>query len=262
MQRYIPLLNVPVLGLTLYINFLAGKGVINNISTGDVSDLYPSLFTPAGFTFAIWGIIYLLNLLFVISQVIKMIKKPEQLDQVLNGLFTLVCLTNSVWIFVWHLQYMALAWLLMLVILGLLIAAYRRTRKLKLGTTAYFFEHINFSVYLGWICVATIANTAVLLISLGASSQGMLASIVTAGTLIVAMLIGIKLVMQDGNIYLALVLIWAAYGILVARSAETMVGDTTVAAVALVVMSGLLLSMLGRLYLIRSHRKRSSDSNQ
>ena len=261
MQRFLPLLNIPVFGLTLYINYLAGIGLINNISTGAVSDLYPSLFTPAGFTFAIWGLIYLLNTIFLLSQLFKLFKHREQLDESLNGLFTLVCLTNSVWIFLWHLQYMVLSWLLMLVILALLILAYLKTRKLKAGTSAYFLEHINFSVYLGWICVATIANTAIMLISLGITAEGMVPAIITAGTLIVAMLIGIKLVLQDGNIFLALVLIWACYGILMARSEQVMSGDTTVAAVALVVMSGLLLAMIVRLWLIRKARQSSKVQN-
>ena len=72
-----------------------------------------------------------------------------------------------------------------------------------------------------------------------------------------AMIIGIVLILKDGNIFLGLVLIWASYGILVARSQEAMNGDSIVAAVSLITMSGLLLSMLGRLLLIRKYKKQS-----
>jgi hypothetical protein len=149
----------------------------------------------------------------------------------------------------------------MLVILALLIGCYLRVRKSEFGSVFYFIEYINFSVYLGWICVATIANTAIMLTSLGLSPEGTLAAVVTSLTLLVAMGIGIKLILQDGNVYLSLVLIWASYGILMARSKETMAGDKMVAVVALVVMIGLLLTMLARKILLHKAVKKEKQSS-
>ena len=255
MERYLPILAAIVLGLTLYVNYLAGTGYLNNISTGEVSALYPSLFTPAGVTFAIWGLIYGLNLIFMGYQLFKMVREPEKLDVGLNGLFILVCLTNAVWMFTWHLQKIGWAWLLMLVILVLLIACYRRVRGAIPGSAHYFLEYINFSVYLAWICVATVANTAIFLITLGMPAYGVTAAVLTSVVILVVAALAIWLVLRDGNVLFGLVIIWAAYGIIVARSTEAFPFAPTVAMVALVAMILVFAALVFRIYVKRKHLK-------
>ena len=84
MKKILSIVNIIVFGAMLYLNYMGGAGLINDINTGEVSNLYPTLFTPAGFTFSIWGIIYLLNLSFIIHQTYKAFRLPENYDLRLN----------------------------------------------------------------------------------------------------------------------------------------------------------------------------------
>ena len=66
MKKALQVGNGVALVSTIFINYLSNTGLLNNTTIGNVSDEYKSLFTPAGYTFAIWGIIYLLLLFFAI----------------------------------------------------------------------------------------------------------------------------------------------------------------------------------------------------
>ena len=57
MKKLLALSNLIIFGGMIYLNFLGGTGALYGVSTGDVSGLYPTLFTPAGFTFSIWSVI-------------------------------------------------------------------------------------------------------------------------------------------------------------------------------------------------------------
>ncbi len=253
-----PVFSLLVLLLTLYINYLASMGYVNNTTTGEVSGLYPTLFTPAGFTFAIWGFIYLLNLLFAVRQIYLMIKRPAEVDYTLNGLFVLICLTNAVWIFTWHLMKIGLAWLLIMVILTLLVAAYQRVSKTSFGSSKFFWEYINFSVYMGWISVATVANGAIYLTKLGAPATGNLAATITVIIIAIIMFLTVFMVLREGNLFYAMVILWASYGIIMARASEEMPGSKIVGVVTLVSMIVIFLSLGYRAYLLNRASKSSS----
>jgi hypothetical protein len=53
------LLNLLAVVVTIAINLLADIIPINNISTAAVSDSFQIFFVPAGYVFAIWGLIYI-----------------------------------------------------------------------------------------------------------------------------------------------------------------------------------------------------------
>lgn len=103
------------------VNFLANGLPINNRSTGEISDAYPNLFAPAGLTFSIWGIIYLLLGGYVVYQFIKKHQKAEDLLAKINPLFIATSLVNISWIFAWHYDYIGLSVALMSALLFLLI---------------------------------------------------------------------------------------------------------------------------------------------
>src|SRR4030042_324851 len=156
---------------TLIVNGLASTLPLNNKTTGELSDQYPNLFVPAGLTFSIWGIIYILLAIFVIYQLISAIRKDTQtisfIDKI-GVLFFITSIANIGWIFAWHYQVLPLSLILMLILLGTLIAIYLR---LGIGQsnatkTEKYMVHLPFSVYLGWITIATIANTTALLVNI------------------------------------------------------------------------------------------------
>lgn len=211
---------VIILVATLYINFLGGTGGINNISTGEVSGMYPALFTPAGSTFAIWSLIYLLNIAFMAVKVSASFKGEGQPNDKLLKLFIGICLVNTGWIFAWHYQQMEVSVVLMLGLLVLLIKAFIETQQAEQKSIANTIIKANFSIYLGWICVATIANISALFIEWGVAHHTMTAMILTLVVISVATLLAVWQLITFKNGWYAAVIVWALYGIYKARIAE------------------------------------------
>ena len=90
---------------TVIVNGLANTLPINNKTTGELSDQYPNLFVPAGLTFSIWGLIYVLLAVFVVYQLVMVIKKDAQRSSFIEKiglLFFVASLANIAWIFAWH----------------------------------------------------------------------------------------------------------------------------------------------------------------
>jgi len=219
MRRVLAVVNLFVFTGMIYINYLGGAGKINDISTGEVSALYPNLFTPAGYTFSIWGVIYLLNLAFIIHQLYKAFYLVENYDAKLNQGFFFITVTNAVWIVAWHRFALGYSLFLMLIMLVFLIATYWQALRPKYKSE-YITEYVNFSVYLGWISVATIANAGIFLTTTGVEPFGLNSALLTAG--VMALVIGITLffVLVQANVWYALVILWAYVGIYIARRDE------------------------------------------
>ncbi len=223
--RVLALLNTLGLIITLTLNGLANALPINGKNTGELSDMYPNLFVPAGFTFSIWGVIYIFLLLFVGYQLFQAFSKNQRHDSFINEIgafFFLNCLANASWIIAWHYQYVGLALLIMFCILATLIIIYQ---KLKIGLTKVrtnekWLVHIPFSLYLGWITVATIANVTTLLVDLDWNSFGIPHEIWTVIVLIVATLIGLRVLQKRGDVTYGFVIIWAYFGIISKRMSE------------------------------------------
>lgn len=144
--------------LVIAVNILANTLPINGMNTGEVSDLYPSLFTPAGYTFSIWSVIYLLLLGFVIYE---WKNRHEEFYQQLSGWFILSCVLNVSWIIAWHFLLPLLSVFIMLIFLTVLIRIFLLVYQHKISSLReYVFVRLPFTFYLSWICVATIANIA------------------------------------------------------------------------------------------------------
>ena len=209
----IRLLNLVALIAVLIINALATSGTINGTDTGELSDTWTSLFTPAGYVFSIWGLIYTLLIAFAIYQLLPSQRNNPRLER-LGSLFVLNSLFNISWIFAWHYQLIALSQLLMLGILTTLIVIHQR---LEIGTSHLrrperIALQLPFSVYLGWITVATVANTAILLLDLGVTG-GQLAPLITVVVIAAAAAIGYLVLRRRADIAFGLVLVWAFAGI-------------------------------------------------
>lgn len=200
------------------VNILANALPLNNRATGQISDSYPNLFAPAGITFSIWGVIYLLLLGYVIYQFIPRNKnrenKKEKLLKNINSYFIVSSLANIAWIFAWHYDYIGISLLLMIVLLISLIKIAEIIRKEHFTTQEKLFISTPFSVYFGWITVATIANVTVFLVSIGWNGFGIADYMWMSIILIIGVIIGILRIRRDKNMAYGLVLIWAYAGIL------------------------------------------------
>ncbi len=149
--------------VVILFNYLANAIPLGGQTTGEISDKYISMFTPAGFTFAIWGVIYLALLGFVIRQFVSNPQEAPILSKIRN-LFVLNCLANSLWIVAWHYDQLIASMVLMVVILWTLFATGQvfKVESVLNSGWAFAFISLPFSIYFGWISVATIANVSVL----------------------------------------------------------------------------------------------------
>ncbi len=202
-------------------NFLANSLPINNRSTGAISDSYPNIFAPAGPAFSIWGLIYLLLGIYVIYQFVN---KDNRVDAVLaqiNPLFIATSVANISWILAWHYDYIGLSVLIMTTLLILLIKIADILRVEQFSQVGRFIIRAPFSIYFGWITVATIANVTVFLVSIGWDGFGISESILMSIILLVGATIGIIRMHKDKNIPYGLVLIWAYSWILFKHMSPT-----------------------------------------
>jgi hypothetical protein len=168
------IVNVLAVIVTITMNILANALPLNGQNTGDISDRFQVLFVPAGYVFAIWGLIYIGFITFGVYQALPSQRVNPRLRRV-GYLFALSCVANIAWLFCWHYNQFALSVVVMLALLGLLIAIYLR---LEIGvksvsTVEKWMVNIPFSVYLGWITVATIANITDLLYYIGWNGWGL-----------------------------------------------------------------------------------------
>ncbi len=239
------------------VNFLANSLPINNQTTGQVSDAHPNLFTPAGLTFSIWGLIYILLAGFVIYQFIAFARegaqKKELLLQKVNLLFALTSISNIAWIFSWHHDFIGISVILMLVLLFFLIRIADVLRSAQLSKWEKVWISLPFSVYFGWITVATIANITVFLVSLDWGAFGIPDFIWTSLILLVGAGIGIMRMRKDRKPAYGFVLIWAYLGILLSHlSPSGFDGEFPVIIITLLVCVVVLAYYIGRLLFKRS----------
>ena len=235
--------NIVALGAVLTINALANILLINGVTTGEVSDSFPSLFTPAGYVFSIWGVIYALLAVFVVYQALPAQKHNPRLER-LGYWFVLSCAFNFSWLLAWHYGAIWLSQLFMLGLLGSLIMSYVRLGigKEKVSRPEAFAVRWPFSIYLGWITVATAANTTVTLLEYGVTG-GWLAPLLTILVIAVALGIGFLMLRNRRDIGFNLVLAWAFVGIAVAQWGL----ELSVVVAALVAAGGALAFIVQRL---------------
>jgi len=226
---------------TIIVNGLANALPINNKTTGVLSDQYPNLFVPAGLTFSIWGLIYILLAIFVIYGLIIAIRKDTQKSSFIENigvLFFISCLANIGWIFAWHYEILPLSLVLMLAILGSLIAIYLRLHIGKADATRIekYLVHLPFSVYLGWITIATIANVTALLVDVNWNTFGLGEQFWAVVVIVVGIAIALSILFMRRDIFYCLVVDWALLGILLKRLAVETIPDQSVIVTTIVGM--------------------------
>jgi hypothetical protein len=239
---------------TVVVNALANILPINNKTTGELSDLYPNLFVPAGLTFAIWGLIYVLLAIFVIYQLIPSVRRDAQkvdFVQKIGLLFFISSLANMGWIFAWHYQVVPLSLVLMMVLLGCLLAIYLRLNigRSEATKAEKYSAHLPFSVYLGWITIATIANVTALLVDIDWNRWGLSEHFWAVAVIIVGIAIALSVLFTRKDVYYCLVVDWALLGILLKRLSVTTVPAQSVVVVTIVglmLLSGGLIAQLIR----------------
>ena len=191
-------------------NYLANALPLNGKTTGQLSDSYPNLFVPAGITFSIWGIIYLLLAGYSIFQFTG---KGKPISESIGWFFAISCLLNGLWIVAWHYEKLPLSLLIMVGILISLIVINTTVKGLPFGLTKS-----AFGIYLGWICIATIANVTALLVSVNWNGLGISQEVWTIIMICIGALIVSVTIIRINNPFIGLAVIWAFAGIILKRS--------------------------------------------
>lgn len=242
--------NIIVYVVTIAVNSLAGSTtLLNGRTTAAVSDAYPTLVTPAGYVFSIWGVIYLLLLAFVIYQVLPS-QRDKPYQKQIGALFILSSLFNVVWLFLWQYDYIALSVIVMFALLATLIAIYVRLGigKTKAPLTERLLIRLPFSVYLGWITIATIANVSAALVSVNWDGFGLSPQTWAILVLAVAAIIAVAVIVTRKDVAYSLVLIWALAGIAVKQS---MYPDIVLTAEIIIVIIAVVLAVRLIVYKLR-----------
>ena len=242
--------NLAAFVLVIVLNVMSNALPINGQTMPEISAKYPSLFTPAGFTFSIWGVIYLALLLFVIYQALPSQRSNETIAGI-SRLFQVNCVANASWIVAWHYDLLTVSLLLMLVLLVTLILIYRALLGVveQASITQHLLLHIPFSLYTGWITLATIANVSTVQTGNGWDDLWLTAVSWTLLKLALAGAIGAAVVLRYGDAVFILVVAWAACGISVMQSATPAVsgGALTLSLLALLLAMNEAVARLRRL---------------
>ena len=223
---------------TIFINGLANGVPLGGQSTGEISDKYPSLFTPAGYVFSIWGLIYISLTIFVVWQALPQQRSNKSLAAI-RFPFLASCAANGAWIFAWHYDLLVLSLILMLTLLCSLIQIYR-TLNIGLSNepvTERWFVHLPFSIYLGWVTVAMIANISALQIDQGWDDTGLNATTWTIIKIAIAATISATVLLRRRDIAFMLVTVWACIGIAIKHSATPVISGAS----SVIAIFGLLL---------------------
>jgi benzodiazapine receptor len=205
-----------ILGIlaVITINILANALPLNGLDTGEISDRFDIYFVPAGYVFSIWGLIYLGLIAYGIYQALPAQKENPRLRSI--GLpFLISCLANAVWLFLWHYELFLFTLVAMVILLITLILIYLRLGigRVQVPTAERWLVHVPFSIYLGWITVATIANTTQLLFYVGWSGWGISPEIWAVIMLAAGVIISALMSFTRTDIAYSLVLVWAYVGI-------------------------------------------------
>ncbi len=219
----------------LTVNIVAAALPLNHQTTGQISDRFRVYFVPAGYVFAIWGVIYAGWIAFVIYQMMPARKQQPRMRS-LGYLFAFSCVFNAAWLVCWHYGYFGVSVLVMLMLLFLLIGAYIRLDigHQQVGLTERWSVDIPFSIYLGWISVATVANIAMYLYQAGWGGFGVPPQHWAVAMIIAAAFLGLVMALTRRDAVFLLTLGWAFVGIAVKQSDATMVAFTARAAAVFV----------------------------
>lgn len=230
-------INLLAVVATLVVNGLANALPLNGHLTGEISDRFKVYFVPAGYVFSIWGLIYVGLIAFGVYQMLPSQRENPRLRRV-GYWFALSCLANIVWLFLWHYERFTYTIIIMVALLGLLIGIYLRLGigRAQVPVKEKWLVDIPFSIYLGWITVATIANASDVLDYLKWSGWGIGPEVWAVIMLIAGVGIALAMSLTRGDIAYQLVIVWAFVGIAVKQTAMPMVANAAWVMSALVIL--------------------------
>jgi hypothetical protein len=232
--------NLIAVVLTIAMNGLANALPLNGLTTGEISDRFDVFFVPAGYVFSIWGLIYIGLAAFALYQALPSQGENPRLQRI-GYLFILSSIANIAWLFLWHYELFTWTLIAMLTLLITLIGIYLRLQigREQVTSTERWLVNVPFSIYLGWVTVATIANVTSVLDYLNWGGWGVSPEIWTVVMLVAGLMIASAISLTRGDSAYLLVIVWAFIGIAFKHSSVAIISTTAYVIAALV--AGLIL---------------------
>jgi tryptophan-rich sensory protein len=229
---------------TLAVNALANALPINGQTSAEVANRLPIYFVPANYVFSIWGVIYMLLIGYGVYQARPSQRENPRLRRI-GYLFVLSCIANSAWLVFFHYEYFPLTMVAMVTLLLTLIAIYLRLDigKAEVTGAEKWLTHVPFSVYLGWITVATIANASYVLYDANWDGFGLSGAVWAVIMLVVATAVTLTIIATRRDIAYTVVIVWALVGIVVKQSATPLVAVTAALMTAAVIGAALIVTL-------------------
>lgn len=233
--------------LTIIVNGLANVLPLNGQGTGEISDRFAIYFVPAGYVFSIWGLIYLGLIAYTIYQALPGQRENNLLKKIAPA-YWIGSLANSIWIFLWHYEVFSLTLVFMLIILATLLYIYRQLSAggSSLDNSQKWLVKFPFSIYLGWISVATIANASQVLFFYDWSGWGVSPAVWTVIMLAIAAILGLLMQWRENDFLYVLVLVWAFVGIAQKHAGTALVSNFAWVAVGALVLAVVAVPFLKR----------------
>ncbi len=234
----------------IIVNILANIIPFGGNYTGDIADNIPNLFVPSGLTFAIWGVIYILAVLFTLYQLADLFGKIETKSDYIQNIsfwFILGSIGNIAWIFLWHYELILWSMIPILVLFISLLMIYLRLDigKSDASKQERYYVHLPISVYFGWLTVATIANLTAVLVTLEVGDLFLGEVLWTILVIVVAMILTLLVLYKRSDVGYSLVIIWALLGI-VLKQYESYQSIGITAILAMILITGFMIYKINK----------------
>lgn len=243
MKKIYQIVNAVVLVVTIVINYLSNTGIFNGETMATISAKYQNLFTPAGYAFSIWGLIYLGLFGFVVyfGPLLKLTREKEEVILKVGWWFLVSCLANCLWVITWLYDYTSVTIFLMLLLFVSLLRIIQNTRAISFQSNLknLFFLKLPFHLYAGWISVALIADVAAYLTKIRWDGFGLSATLWTIIMFVVALIIHLIMIWQRRMPVFGLVSAWALIAIAVANKGTNSIIYAAAIVIAIIVLLNL-----------------------
>lgn len=264
--KSLAILNTASLAVMLTLSYLAQSKQLSSLNVGEVSAKYETLFAPAGLTFAIWGLIYFSLTAFCIYHLVKAFNSndKEQADadiKAIGSLFIINTLATGAWLVAWVNEAIALSLLLIVIqlITLILISVKAHIANPDRELSSKIFTQFPLSIYLGWICIATIANVSAFLVSIDWEGFGISESNWVIIMIGVATLLSFFIIFVRRNFFFGLVILWALYGIVLKRQQVEAVQYQNVINAAWAAFIMMIIALLIRLFRTKKFKTQPSS---
>ena len=222
--KTLAILNLLFFIIAFAVSNLSQLKIFGGVTNADISNKYATVFTPAGITFAIWGIIYLSLFGFTIYHLVKAYKDDvhsEASEAILKigNLFIINNITTTFWVFAFTYEYLLASMILIIIQLITLLMIFIRLNLFDVDKSFYnkLFTQFSLSIYFAWLCVANVANISLYLVSISWDGFGISESLWAQIMIVIVMLISAFLVLIKKNVFVGFVALWSIYGIYLKR---------------------------------------------